>query len=91
MLDGNIGEFMADRARSTYEAFISGLSEKQERVISADAVKKADHIIKSDLGKAIMADYQATVDPLALWPKVDDQSRCPCGSGKNFGECHGRK
>ncbi len=87
--EGSVGEFLLDRARTQYQMIVTGISERQKQIISEAYSRDVQHIINSDLGRAIIADYGSEVDPLLLWPAVDGSELCPCGSGKTFGACHG--
>jgi SEC-C motif len=88
MLDGILGEFMLDRARTTHEMSAQGISERQRGIINDAFKKDAARILASDLGAVLKADFGNKVDPSTVWPKVGDEENCPCGSGKKYKDCH---
>ena len=89
LLDGRIGEFLLDRARTQYQMTVTGMSDRQKQIIAEALGKELPRILNSDLGRSILADYGSEIDPLLLWPAVGHQEACPCGSGQSFGVCHG--
>jgi hypothetical protein len=87
--DGSIGEFMCDRAKSSYEMVATGLSQRQRQVIETTIRSNPERVRLSDEWRAVEADHQAVVTPI-LPRKVKRNDLCPCGSGTKFKRCHGR-
>lgn len=88
--DGNVGEFLLDRASTANEMFVLGMSGRQREVIRRAAESQAGKLLGSDLAAVLHADYVSEVDPLSFWPDAKENGRCRCGSGKLYEECHGR-
>jgi len=87
--EGSIGEFMADRAKTSYEMVATRLSPRQRQVIETALRSNPERVRLSDEGRVLEADRQALVTPV-LPRKVGRNELCPCGSGTKFKRCHGR-
>lgn len=88
--DGNIGEFLIDRAKMTNEAMVNGLSDNQKEVIKKSATKDYSKLKNSDLLKVMNADSSKIIDPSIMHKKIGRNEKCPCGSGKKYKRCHGQ-
>jgi len=87
--DPRIGEFLVSRARISNEMYKENLSSKQQQLISEYQDKNLDRLIKTDLGKALTADFLNEVMPVMGTEKVGRNEKCPCGSGIKYKYCHG--
>lgn len=90
MNDGSLGEFIVDRARLAAEASAIPLTEKQSKFHEKRIASNPPSFFGSDLGKAMLADAETSVDPHTLYPAVGRNDPCPCGSGKKYKKCHGQ-
>jgi hypothetical protein len=88
--DGDLGEFLVDRARMVRERIFGELSPLQQKKIGERALKVIPKIANSDLVRAIQADSDAAVVPF-LSGKIGRNEMCPCGSLKKYKKCHGSK
>lgn len=90
--DGHLGRFMIGRARMVAESSRTPLTEKQKQFYDEILARNPERFLNSDLGKVMLADLNATIDPHVLYPKdkIGRNERCPCGSGLKYKKCHGK-
>lgn len=88
MNDADAGAAISDRARRIGEQFNKNVSGHQREKISQWVIDNAEKVVKSDLGRALEADFSAHVDPmLGRREKIGRNEPCPCGSGRKFKKC----
>jgi SEC-C motif len=89
--DGHFGALIVERAqmfRAKREQVQSAISPNQRESIMKWVWCNADHVARSEMMEAILADAASLSTPL---PKVGRNERCPCGSGAKFRRCHGAR
>ena len=89
--DADAGAAIFDRARRSGESFSNQISERQQGTINQWFLDNAERFLRSDLARAVEADFSATIDPmLGRGKKIGRNELCLCGSGRKYKRCCGR-
>jgi len=90
MRDADAGAAIFDRARRIGERFGQKITERQQAKINQWFVDNAEEFLRSDLARALDADFSADIDPmLGRTRKIGRNEPCPCGSGRKYKKCCG--
>ncbi len=90
--DRYFGEFLLDRAemrKRTKKQIFAEMSASQREKLSRWKIENADRLARSELYKAMRADYTFAVPSTQRVPNVGRNEACPCGSGRKYKKCHG--